>query len=751
MLDQLSAALATLRPAILPALRDPFDMRGRDGNTDPFVAYDGLVQSFYTAGQTGVWYDARNPAYLTVNDDGTGGVPLNGQAFGRFIDRTGGGNHATQATAAIRPVFSSDEKCAFFPNKDAPTTNNGIRFAQSLSVPGGAAGTQNCTGVMIVDSASLPVHSLPSGAVTAVNQNQAAVTTKWPCAKTFVAWRFSATGHEIWVNNTQYTGAALASAALRAIRLGIRTTGQIAEHETHAFYSYVLFNSAFDNTNFAALRNAALAASGANTLSVDTLGFWGDSNTQSVGSMGRHWTRRIARSTNLTCYNGGRAAQGYALMSYDLHTFLQLIKGAGKNTVTILMGVNDNGQYNTTAVDSERNLRAHCGYARSEGFRSLVMTYPKTNGGGGAYCAVMNPAIRANWVEYADEFFDVVNTAGLTDSTNATNFTDTTHFADPGSAIVASNGLPLIVGLQNRPWPNFTANNRDGTSVNATFTSTADGSPTTYEWDYTNDGSIDSTATSPSNTYSTAGNYAIRHRATNASGTGQRIRPFYINVYGTVTAVNTNRVGNYIANTGITQAGGFASAWADQDGILGSLLQATGSAQPAVGGSGQIITDGTARWMQTNIGTLGNDWSAIMKIRLPSFTGNRVIIEGRQDAASNRMRTANASPFLRLEATGNGVSARMPVALNSWFTVYIGQIPDCSSSIRPQCLFFDGGEPQANSRFQGQSAANGITIGATFNGAQFANVEYGLIHVFSRRLSYAQIAQEFAFARTIVL
>lgn len=53
------------------------------------------------------------------------------------------------------------------------------------------------------------------------------------------------------------------------------------------------------------------------------------------------------------------------------------------------------------------------------------------------------------------------------------------------------------------------------------FNNTSTGNPTTYEWDFTNDGSIDSTAQSPQHTFPGVGTYGTRLRVTNAGGSSE--------------------------------------------------------------------------------------------------------------------------------------------------------------------------------------------------------------------------------------
>jgi hypothetical protein len=61
--------------------------------------------SLFDAGEQGVWYDPSD--FSTMYQDNLGVTPVTavGQTVGRIEDKSGNGNHATQATAASRPIL----------------------------------------------------------------------------------------------------------------------------------------------------------------------------------------------------------------------------------------------------------------------------------------------------------------------------------------------------------------------------------------------------------------------------------------------------------------------------------------------------------------------------------------------------------------------------------------------------------------------------------------------------------------------
>ncbi len=92
---------------------------------------------------------------------------------------------------------------------------------------------------------------------------------------------------------------------------------------------------------------------------------------------------------------------------------------------------------------------------------------------------------------------------------------------------------PPLPGTE--PIANFTAAPVSGAAPLAvTFTSTSQGEPTSYEWDFTGSGTIDSTAASATYTYGTPGTYSVRLKVTNAFGTSTIVKPALITAEGPV-------------------------------------------------------------------------------------------------------------------------------------------------------------------------------------------------------------------------
>ena len=63
--------------------------------------------ALFANGEDGAWFDI-DPQYLFQDDAGTTPVTAPGQPVGFVTDRSGNGNHATQATAEARPTYQTD-------------------------------------------------------------------------------------------------------------------------------------------------------------------------------------------------------------------------------------------------------------------------------------------------------------------------------------------------------------------------------------------------------------------------------------------------------------------------------------------------------------------------------------------------------------------------------------------------------------------------------------------------------------------
>ena len=62
--------------------------------------------TLFASGEQGAWYDPSDMSTLFQDSAGTTPVTASGQPVGLMLDKSGRGNHATQATAASRPTYT---------------------------------------------------------------------------------------------------------------------------------------------------------------------------------------------------------------------------------------------------------------------------------------------------------------------------------------------------------------------------------------------------------------------------------------------------------------------------------------------------------------------------------------------------------------------------------------------------------------------------------------------------------------------
>lgn len=91
-----------LRPVLQPVLRSIFDP-GIGGGGTPIWTPAAL----FAASEQGGWYDPSDLSTMFQDAAGTVPVTAEGQSVGRILDKSGNGNHATQANASNKPILQS--------------------------------------------------------------------------------------------------------------------------------------------------------------------------------------------------------------------------------------------------------------------------------------------------------------------------------------------------------------------------------------------------------------------------------------------------------------------------------------------------------------------------------------------------------------------------------------------------------------------------------------------------------------------
>jgi len=93
---------------------------------DTFAPYD-----LFRANEQGIWLDPSDFSTMFQDSAGTTPVTAVGQPVGLIRDKSGRGNHATQATAGNRPVLQQDSNGMYYLEFDGATSN---RWLQTPSI-----------------------------------------------------------------------------------------------------------------------------------------------------------------------------------------------------------------------------------------------------------------------------------------------------------------------------------------------------------------------------------------------------------------------------------------------------------------------------------------------------------------------------------------------------------------------------------------------------------------------------------------
>ena len=114
-----------------------------------------IGQMLFGAGEQGGWYDPSDMSALFQDAAGTTPVTAVEQPVGLMLDKSGRGNHATQATTTKRPVLSARKNILV--NTETLATQSVTTLAAkyilsfwgtgSVTVSGASAGTLTGTGV----------------------------------------------------------------------------------------------------------------------------------------------------------------------------------------------------------------------------------------------------------------------------------------------------------------------------------------------------------------------------------------------------------------------------------------------------------------------------------------------------------------------------------------------------------------------------------------------------------------------------
>ena len=107
----------------------------------------------------------------------------------------------------------------------------------------------------------------------------------------------------------------------------------------------------------------------------------------------------------------------------------------------------------------------------------------------------------------------------------------------------------ITVAAPQLPAADFTSNITSGSApLSVTFSDLSTNSPTSWAWDFDNDGVVDSTDQNPTYTFTTAGNYTVNLTVTNSVGSDSTVKTDYITVSKSSTPTEPAPVAAFTAD-----------------------------------------------------------------------------------------------------------------------------------------------------------------------------------------------------------
>jgi trimeric autotransporter adhesin len=137
------------------------------------------------------------------------------------------------------------------------------------------------------------------------------------------------------------------------------------------------------------------------------------------------------------------------------------------------------------------------------------------------------------WVEF--DVSDAVNGDGTYSFALISAANDVVRYASSEHGTTTNRPQLVLAGSggggPTGPTANFSASPTSGSAPLAvTFSDTSSGAPTSWAWDFDDNGSVDSTLQNPSHSYDTPGTYSVRLTVTNADGSDAELKTDYISV-----------------------------------------------------------------------------------------------------------------------------------------------------------------------------------------------------------------------------
>ncbi|MDO8983007.1 hypothetical protein [Cypionkella sp.] len=202
------------------------------------------ILTLFALGEPGAWYDPSDLSTLFQDAAGTTPVTASGQPVGLMLDKSGRGNHATQATAASRPTYQTSGGLSYlaFDGVDdfmvtgtiTPGTDKAQVFAGVRKLSDAAVG------VLLESSASIAANNGVIGIVAPLNTTGS--TFGFASKGTlFSAWSVSGAGFAA-PSTVVLTGLGDIAADNQILRLnGAQIASAVADQGTGNYLAYPIY------------------------------------------------------------------------------------------------------------------------------------------------------------------------------------------------------------------------------------------------------------------------------------------------------------------------------------------------------------------------------------------------------------------------------------------------------------------------------------------------------------------------------
>jgi len=435
----------------------------------------GALLNPASLGPVYAWFQAWNNTHLTVNPDGSGGPPANGQAVGRWTDISGHNNHLNQtvgnssiwfANAPNFPPLTAAGSVAF----PSSTTLNASLFADPTAT---TLNNQNASGGLVghilgfnpgrsalVDFGQFSkllvfVSNRAMGTISSLSfQEGPLFTTGRKCV---VTWRSNGSDFIVRCNGAservqQFNlGSSLSPVDAAMSQIHINSTSGGALGTPLRLSEWISYSSDIGATNIVLLERYLRQRIGGFDTTRNVFVF-GDSLTQGIGSVtATAWTDYVSNRPYSAWYLNGTGGQAiFAGTGKPSTSDVIALKGSNEGIFIMWLGANDLITFPTTGANIEGAINAYCTAVRAAGYKVIVTTMPAMTATAPQQVEriSLNNLLVANFTSYADAIVRLDTQGFLSDPTNLIYYqSDGVHLTDAAYTLIGGLFQTAMAGI----------------------------------------------------------------------------------------------------------------------------------------------------------------------------------------------------------------------------------------------------------------------------------------------------------------